>query len=56
MRALRVYVDTCVFGGAFDREFRVATQQFFEEVRSGSFHLIVSALVQDELGVAPHRR
>jgi hypothetical protein len=53
MRALRVYVDTCVFGGAFDSEFQVATRRFFDEVKSGSFHLIVSALVQDELGEAP---
>ena len=53
MRALRVYVDTCVFGGAFDKEFQVATQRFFEEVRSGGFHLIISALVQDELSEAP---
>jgi len=53
MRTLRVYVDTCVFGGAFDSEFQVATRRFFDEVRSGSLHLIVSALVQDELGDAP---
>ena len=53
MRALRVYVDTCVFGGAFDREFQVATRRFFDEVRTGSFHLTVSALVQDELNEAP---
>jgi predicted nucleic acid-binding protein len=53
MRALRVYIDTCVFGGAFDREFQVATQRFFEEVRSGNFSLTVSALVQDELSEAP---
>ena len=53
MRILRVYADTCVFGGVLDREFQAATQRFFDEVRSGSFHLIVSALVQDELGAAP---
>jgi hypothetical protein len=55
MRALRVYVDTCVFGGAFDTEFQTATQQFFDDVRSGSFHLLVSALVRDELNEAPLR-
>jgi predicted nucleic acid-binding protein len=53
MRVLRVYVDTCVFGGAYDTEFQTATERFFDEVRSGSFHLIVSALVQDELADAP---
>jgi len=53
MRKLRVYVDTCVFGGAFDREFQVATRRFFSEVRLGRFHLIVSAVVRDELEEAP---
>ena len=53
MRALRVYADTCVFGGALDNEFHLPTRQFFDEVRRGSFHLIVSALVRDELGEAP---
>ena len=55
MRAPRVYIDSCVYGGAFDEEFAFATTRFFGEVRSGSFHLIVSALVQDELSAAPPR-
>jgi hypothetical protein len=53
MRPLRVYLDTCVFGGAFDVEFASATQEFFAQVRTGRFHLIVSALVQDEVENAP---
>ena len=53
MRVLRVYADTCVFGGAFDPEFQGATERFFDEVKGGRFHLIVSALVQDELDQAP---
>jgi len=49
----RVYVDTCVFGGAFDVEFATATQTFFAQVRLGRFSLVVSALVQDEIATAP---
>ena len=53
MRSLRVYLDTCVFGGAFDQEFSNATQAFFSQVRLGRFHLVMSALVQDEVEMAP---
>ena len=42
---LRVYVDTSVFGGAFDSEFRSATQTFFEQVREGQFLPVISAVV-----------
>ena len=53
MRPLRVYVDTCVFGGAFDQEFSAATLAFFTQVRSGRFLLVVSALVRVEIETAP---
>ena len=53
MRELRVYIDTSVYGGAFDVEFQIVTQRFFDEVRRGNIHLVVSALVQDELIEAP---
>ncbi|MCE5198668.1 MAG: hypothetical protein ABFD54_01860 [Armatimonadota bacterium] len=50
---LRIYVDTCVFGGVCDEEFTEPTQAFFEQVRLGRFRLVVSALVEDELAEAP---
>jgi len=53
MRQLRVYLDTCVFGGAFDNEFSPATQAFFAQVRSGRFRPVLSALIEDELLTAP---
>jgi len=53
MWPLLVYVDTCVFGGAFDSEFASATAAFFEQVRLGRFGIVVSALVRDELDDAP---
>lgn len=53
--ATRVYADTSVFGGAFDEGFDFASRRFFEEVRSGRFHLVLSAVVEDELVKAPDR-
>ncbi len=32
MSRMRVYVDTSVFGGPFDPEFALASQQFFDAV------------------------
>jgi len=48
-----VYVDTSVFGGAFDEEFAEASRAFFEEVRSGRFDALASSVVLDELRGAP---
>ena len=50
---IRVYVDTCVFGGAFDEEFAEATQEFLTQVRRGHFRLVTSALVMEEIERAP---
>ena len=50
---LNVYADTSVFGGAFDEEFRQASQSFFDMVRHGHFNLLTSVVVQEELGSAP---
>ena len=52
-QVLRVYVDTSVFGGAFDEEFRTPSQEFFAQGRAGRFELVVSSLVEDELALAP---
>lgn len=48
-----VYVDTSVFGGAYDEEFRVSSMAFFDEVRSGRFNACVSEIVLEELRGAP---
>ncbi len=50
---LRVYADTSVFGGVFDLEFATPSQIFFTQVRSGRFQLVTSAIVQEELELAP---
>lgn len=53
MRAIRVYVDTSVFGGADDVEFAEWSLLFFQGVRQGRFTVLVSKLVLDELAPAP---
>jgi len=52
-RAVRVYVDTSVFGGAFDKEFKEASRVFFDRVRAGEFAVVISSTVSDELLDAP---
>ncbi len=53
MKVVRVYVDTSVFGGCFDRAFSAESRRFFELARSGQIHLLVSAVVIRELSLAP---
>jgi len=48
-----VYVDTSVFGGAFDPEFQRASMSFFARARAGVLQMRISALVLDELDKAP---
>ncbi len=50
---IRIYVDTCVFGGVFDREYAVVTHRFFDQVREGRFTLVISAAVVAEISEAP---
>lgn len=52
-RIPRVYVETSVFGGAFDVEFERASRMFFEQVRERRFHLVTSDIVQREIETAP---
>jgi len=50
---MKVYADTSVFGGVFDEEFTEPSKEFFAEVESGRFDLVVSAVVQAEIDSAP---
>ncbi|CAK0775482.1 hypothetical protein CCP4SC76_6040006 [Gammaproteobacteria bacterium] len=50
---MKVYADTSVFGGVFDEEFARDSRQFFEEILSRRFDLVVSALVEEEIEAAP---
>jgi len=50
---MRIYVDTSVFGGAFDVEFERASLELFDQARRDKCRLVVSSLVVDELMGAP---
>jgi predicted nucleic acid-binding protein len=50
---MRIYIDTSVVGGYYDREFSEATAKFFAKVERGEFILVVSDLLETELVKAP---
>lgn len=49
----RIYLDTSVFGGLFDQEFKEHTIPLFERINAGEFIVLYSSLTQDELENAP---
>jgi predicted nucleic acid-binding protein len=49
----KIYLDTSVLGGFFDKEFEKYTKPLFERIIAGEFILIFSALIQEELEAAP---
>jgi hypothetical protein len=52
-RPLRVYVDTSVFGGVHDEEFREPSERFFAAIRGGAFVVLVSEVLALEITSAP---
>ena len=52
---MKVYVDTSVFGGVFDRHFAADSIEFFDAVAVGGHVLVVSSVVEDEIEHAPDR-
>lgn len=55
MRIQRIYIDTSVLGGYFDKEFDVATQRLFDEVKKGEYKVVISNITEGELLNAPER-
>jgi hypothetical protein len=53
MKRFRVYADTSVFGGCFDKEFAIESKLFFADIQDGKFILAVSATTLRELERAP---
>jgi predicted nucleic acid-binding protein len=49
----RVYVDTSVVGGVFEREFQQRTEPLWNAVRNGTIIAIISDILADELENAP---
>jgi len=55
MRNQRIYIDTSVLGGYFDKEFDVATQRLFNEVKNGEYKIVISNITEGELLNAPEK-
>lgn len=53
IRPLRVYVDTSVYGGLHDEEFRDGSERFFKAVQRGRFSILASQPVALEISAAP---
>jgi PIN domain len=53
MRKPRLYIDTSVFGGVFDKEFLNETRLLFEMVKNGEITCVYSDLCELELENAP---
>ncbi|MDX2195754.1 MAG: PIN domain-containing protein [Cytophagales bacterium] len=51
----RIYIDTSVFGGHFDEEFKEHTIPLFERIKSGEFIILYSTVTQNELENAPEK-
>lgn len=48
-----IYVDTSVFGGAFDSEFHLWTTLFFNKIVDSDIKIVLSDVAEDELKNAP---
>ena len=51
----RIYLDTSVFGGHFDEEFKEHTVPLFDRIKAGEFVILYSTVTQDELENAPEK-
>jgi hypothetical protein len=49
----RIYIDTSIVGGYFDKEFAEKTVPFFEQVRRGEYIILLSDILEQELSFAP---
>lgn len=49
----RIYIDTSVFGGYFDEEFKEETKPFFEKILEKQIKILVSEILELELFRAP---
>ncbi|MEM9650248.1 MAG: hypothetical protein AAF969_17360 [Bacteroidota bacterium] len=54
MKKQRIYLDTSVFGGLFDEEFKEHTEPLFERIDNDEFD-IISNVTTDELRLAPQK-
>lgn len=50
---LRIYIDTSVIGGYFDKEFDLATKEFFKQAFKNNVIFLISDLLTLEISSAP---
>ena len=50
---MRIYIDTSVFGGCFEKEFEEWSLGLFEQIRSGKHKAVISDISETELSLAP---
>ena len=55
MKKQRIYLDTSVFGGYFDDEFKEFTEPLFERIKNGEFKIVFSTMLETELEFAPEK-
>lgn len=55
MKKLRVYIDTSVFGGCFDSEFRQGSKAFFDALFIGRATPLISDTLVAEMANAPEQ-
>jgi predicted nucleic acid-binding protein len=53
MKQQRVYVDTSVIGGCFDKEYSVWSEGLMHDFAARTFRPVTSVVVQAEIDVAP---
>jgi predicted nucleic acid-binding protein len=49
----RIYIDTSIVGGFFDKEFETETKALFERLKNKEIVFVVSSVLQQELSGAP---
>ena len=55
MKKQRIYLDTSVFGGLYDEEFKEFTERRFERIKNSEFEIIHSNITEEELKNAPEK-
>ena len=55
MKKQRIYLDTSVFGGLYDEEFKDYTEPLFERIKKSEFEIIHSNITEQELENAPNK-
>jgi hypothetical protein len=50
---MRVYIDTSVFGGCYDKEFQEWSLSLFDLIREGKYKAVISDICERELIRAP---